>query len=478
MVIPVSQATSRKEGYRFHPISKTEEFFQQTYPEFLTARELSEQEDKEIQSQLFSSLRKEPTLYDSREGICLRCRISHEIFKACKINYRRYGNNPRKPFVLDSLLLLFLTDNGQPFPSNYLEQKYRKEFFHGIQVLHECIVKGKNSLGLAVNMILQSPIMEKFLLEHEIYPYSDWSILNNHSQGQLERVLQELYLLPVPDINRACLLLESYHFVYTEDRRRRGLYTPCVPPTDEQLERMIDYLWQTHQFKLDSKKLIKELKAIAKRLREAIIIRKGGNPDGVSLDVDDDERGFLHEKIPDPNTIYDSFEADRQEEWENLNEVLIESLDRAIQQKVAEGVKSFSSRIADLAPKFKEAIQLRVCQNLSQVLASRDLGIYQVRFTRYLEPRIKSLRQQCKVQVAEDLIKLIRGNDLVDAPQKLEEFEKLISLVETCLEENKVFLSDKDFLGDSRTSSQNTPSLFIERLCYHLNHSGCCTVNK
>ena len=108
---------------------------------------------------------------------------------------------------------------------------------------------------------------------------SDWAILNDTKPKQLERILSEFHHLSEAKIERACLLLESYHCVYRRDRleyRRNQLDSarskkelkPCSVPTEAQLHEIALRVNAKGNLRLSIQEVIHQLRYIAQCLRE------------------------------------------------------------------------------------------------------------------------------------------------------------------------------------------------------------------
>lgn len=108
---------------------------------------------------------------------------------------------------------------------------------------------------------------------------SDWAILNDTKPKQLERILSEFHHLNEAKIERACLLLESYHCVYRRDRleyrrnqldsaRSRKERKPCSPPTAAQLNEIALRVNAKGDLRLSAQEVIHQLRDIAECLRE------------------------------------------------------------------------------------------------------------------------------------------------------------------------------------------------------------------
>lgn len=119
---------------------------------------------------------------------------------------------------------------------------------------------------------------------------SDWAILNDTKPKQLERILSEFHHLSQAEIDRACLLLESYHCVYRRDRleQRRNQLTsarsrkelkPCSPPTPAQLYEIALRVNGKGDLTLATQEVIYQLQDIAQQLREYCFSVKPGKAD-------------------------------------------------------------------------------------------------------------------------------------------------------------------------------------------------------
>ena len=107
---------------------------------------------------------------------------------------------------------------------------------------------------------------------------SDWAILNDAKPKQLARILSTFHPFDEAEINRACILLESYHTVYRRDRfaqRRNQLGSgqsnqkqPCLPPTATQLHEIAQRVNAKAGLKLGTEQINTQLRHLANRLRQ------------------------------------------------------------------------------------------------------------------------------------------------------------------------------------------------------------------
>ena len=119
-----------------------------------------------------------------------------------------------------------------------------------------------------------------------MYFVSDWAILNDTKSKQLERILSQFHQLRASEVERACILLESYHAVYRRDRleqRRKQLtfgqptsQKSCLPPTVAQLQEIAQRMNTKAALNVGTEEVIAQLQWLAERLRRySLCVRAG-----------------------------------------------------------------------------------------------------------------------------------------------------------------------------------------------------------
>lgn len=488
--IVMIDASDSGKDYKVEKVSSLKQYLDEKFTNLECNSDISSQQDREIQNQLVDSLSSSKDSKDSLidilnnsvEGIYLRCYTSHFILQACKQRFERFKLG-KQGLKLHELLAIVLDDDGKALPSVVPKERFIPYSF---QILQEYIKRkeeGKLIHGLDKWVLIktkQNDAVEKFLLERGVCTDSYWGILNATKYPKLEKVFREFHVfspsaiqhLSESEIQRARLILQIFHEVYRGDRQKNSQYGRCQPPTETQLQRMIDDLWTTHQIQITPQKLMDELKAIASRLRDYRLCCHNSILKCKSLDVLDS-----YESIPDPKTINDLEQIDYQQRESDKNELqsllsneLIQCLDQAIDQGFCDVSKSLSSKCQHLEKHIKPAFYLLYCEGMSQSKTASRLEIQQSQVSRQIKPLATKLFQQVKQRTNEDLLKRIldkaKSLNVVDNPESLDYLDNLKNELKVFLE-NKIFPQIEETIGNSRTRQMN--SLYFERLSIYLN---------
>jgi hypothetical protein len=147
----------------------------------------------------------------------------------------------------------------------------------------------KSSLTTWTNKrVKQHHTLNQFLLECGVYLISDWAILNDTKNQQLQRILTEFYSLTPSEILPAQQLLESYHAVYRQDRlqqRTQGKRGKCTIPTTQQLEKIATLFQSKSGKSFSSETVMTQLQKLAAQLRQYRIHVRGGRFPAESADA-------------------------------------------------------------------------------------------------------------------------------------------------------------------------------------------------
>ncbi|MEM6402146.1 MAG: hypothetical protein AAF757_18255 [Cyanobacteria bacterium P01_D01_bin.116] len=468
-------------GYEIKKVERAQKYLDENFTHLNRHSYISNQQDKEIQDLLLKSLSIEESSQDlfidilnnSTEGTCLRCYISHFILLACQERFKRFSLGGQR-FQLHELLPIVLNDDGKSLRSVGVKERFIPYSF---QILQEYIKrKPRTSLDKWVSMkTKQSDAIERFLLELGICTDSDWAILNATKLTQLEKVFREFHLfspnaiqhLSEPEIQRGRAILQSFHEIYRGDRQKNRQYGRCEPPTENQLQRMIEYLWATYQIKITPPRLINEIKAIANRLRDYRLCEF--QPPQIKIPDSDNGRNF-YEEIPDTNSFHKFKSEDEEDLQLLLSEELIPYLDKAIDKGFHDVINCLSSRCSNLADYIKPIFYFMVCRGMTQKeTVKRVKSITQSQISRQIKPLFPKHPQQVKSRIQEQLLHLIlnkvRRWRIVENPEQLDYFNNLSSQIEVFVDQ-EIFSSIEKEKQDGKNSHVN--SLYFERLCVYL----------
>ena len=289
----------------------------------------------QLSTELQTSIRK--ATISAQAGLCLRCYISSPILEACqKIDSLFAGN---KAFSYHDLLSFVLNDDGKKLILVDEENKTQVAVEAGqietltfnlfsVDVLQSYRSGTRNSMSLESWTFLrvkQQPELKNFLSEFGFQSFSDWTLLNRIQVNQRERLTE-----------RDRRIVDVFHRVYRRDRRKRGKFSRCTSPTDDQLSRMNALLAKTGEDFADLRELLSAIKQIAQQLR-TFDIWQAREP----LEVKDVETGDYKIRRDLPAVIVDAETLEEQE--------LIAFLDREGRRSLAFAVEqSVQARLAKL----------------------------------------------------------------------------------------------------------------------------------
>ena len=304
----------------------------------------------------------------------------------------------------------------------------------------------KNLAGWAYTRTRQNDKLKKYLLECGIYYATDWSILNGMKIRQLKEVLEKQFT--PTEIQKYCHILDIYHKVYREDRRRVGANNKCHPPNQNQQQRMIDDLQATYQLTYSGKKLLKELQAIAKICR-----------DDKTSNLENRYKPYLDDLTENSDAAEDD------QDWLWLKEKVIIFLDQAIPEQFELMIKEFRKHKCASLPLIR-AFRLQLCEGMNQSQAASQLGITQSQISRQINRNYCKLSEGVMEQVKNQIVQYLlsrRTDSDQENRHSTDVIENIIAAVKEYLNKS-VFTVDK--IGDARTRKTN--DLYLERLCIYL----------
>lgn len=293
--------------------------------------QLSDEEEKNIQSQLFSlffvkfddvyqvllshSFWKggfivlpwlviflyKKVLFGGIAGLCLRCYVSYPISRACETLTHQFGASYGVEY--DEISSIVLTDYAQSlifvdkntqtlFQLNcdYSIEKISYVYFT-LEVLNNYDPNRQGLENWAYFMTRRAPELKNYL--HQAYGLilqTPWAILNRASSKQLQQLSEE----------KRCLV-QAFHDVYRRDRRKRGCRGRCQDPSPEQLLEMSSLLKTRIGIVITVESLPEELKGIADSLRKPEVVTEPAPPASLTssaeLEQGWDLQDFLHSHL-------------------------------------------------------------------------------------------------------------------------------------------------------------------------------------
>ncbi len=445
-------ATSQR---KVEEVASAQEFFRQQFPAFCQPVEVP---DAQIQTQLLAWLqRSEP----SREAtishlaeLCLRCFISSQIEQTCIQLETLFGSShsfTRQdlfPFVLNDLVL------EKPRPSAYRPL--------ATEILQTFDPRRGNLATWTARLVKHHRELNTFLLERGVYLVSDWAILNDTTAKQLRRILSDFHQLTPTEIERASLLLASYHAVYRRDRLSQSTSRgKCPPPNPDQLSQMVHLCRSQTTLEFSAESLLAQLQDLAERLRQYRIYVRGGSLPADSLQDPKVNAQASHLQAPADG----STEDEQSQFLRRYHQEFVHCLDQSVAQVIQAQWATLQGRSLQSAQDFIAALKLFHCQGKSMGEIAQQVGLkaqYQV--TRLL--KLKSLR----ADIRQHMLAALRERILAMAvnytsPDQLQSLDRQ---VEAALEEQIEGIIQSAEAEASVARNRPLASLFAQRLCRHL----------
>jgi len=380
---------------------------------------------------------------------CLLCFISWEIEQVCLQLTAAFGTD--HGFSVHDLFPHVLDDDGKLKPVDNYQCVSR-------QVL-ESWNPEKSSLTTWTNIrVKQYHILNQFLLERGVYLVSDWAILNDTKNQQLQRILTEFYSFAPSQILLAQQLLECYHAIYRQDRlqqRALGRRGKCTIPTTQQLEQIASLFRGKTGKGFSSEMVMSQLQEIAAQLRRYRIHVRGGPLPAESMDVSDRQL----EDIKD-------HQNEEVEFLELYQSQFLACLEKALAVVTQSRVNILEKKKGEQAKKFLLGLQLFHCQNLSMTEIASKLGLRaQDAVTRLL--KLKDFR----TDVRRELLSMLGDRILELAksyahPDKLYTLEQQIKIVLD--EQIDQIIKEAEIQAQTAKINPQPTSLFNQKLCHYL----------
>ncbi|MGK7886444.1 MAG: hypothetical protein AB4057_17695 [Crocosphaera sp.] len=398
-----------------------------------------------------------------KAGLCLRCYISEYIVSACKKRARLFSS---QGVSYQSLLAFVLDDDGQSLIIVDTEGKKQLEIIENETVIDkengiftvEILSSYKHSLekksslrSWTYSQTNQNKKIVEFLSEFGFINSTDWALLNRIKKYQLQQLTeQEQSIITV------------YREVYKRDRRKgkHTLRSKCQPPSDEQLQEMIDKLNIKTIKEPDI--LLNQLKLIAQQYRQT----------SVSLD-----RTFLDQES-DINSLevpYYDVPIEEKEELDisqTINNNLVKILQGSIKKSVDKRIKELqkSKSYSPYAAQYKTFLKAFYQEEKSQNQMAKEIGIRQEKLNRIMS--FKQLFQQVRKQTVDDLLnlilKLIKEKNIVSEPINNDYLINLTEHIEKFVDQ-KIFIEAKAEMMNSKNRTMN--SFYAKTFIDYLNQN-------
>lgn len=424
-------------GYEYCFLPNALDFLRQIFSHLFNSQK------KEIQTTLNSYFKTESSSVAAIDralaGLCLRCYVSSPILKACQqidslfAGDKRFNYKDLLPFVLNddgkTLILLdeknktqlILTAKGKTLVTQY-------QFFT-VEVLRTYRFNSKTSMSLdnwAYLQTKQNRELKNFLSEFGFQHLSDWALLNRARALQLKSLS-----------NRSCHLVKVFHLVYRRDRikqQQRGV-GKCPDPNEAQLQEMLVYLQKQDVIIKTTTELLKELKQIAKELRQYDIWSYRE-----SLEIYDPDTGNYKLRQDLPHNSLNELDLEEREVLEFLQNSLLLALKVAIEQEICTRITKLkkSPKYASFAQKFISGLQLYYCQGLSLSEIASQLGMTSWdRARRVLNPGdlLSKVRTVTVHKLLDKILNLIESKGLVKILSEPDYLKTLLKVIEAFVDE-------------------------------------------
>ncbi|MCU0548383.1 MAG: hypothetical protein MUC48_03460 [Leptolyngbya sp. Prado105] len=312
------------------------------------------QDPRQIQTQLLAL-----SQTSAIAQLCLRCYVSYQILSTCIRLVQQFGN--RYGFTLSDILPYVLDDRGDARFSETVACRILKTFQPDRGSLNAWIVR----------LVRQHPELTKFLAQQGLLLISDWALLNDTTETQLQRILSEVYSLSPFEISQAIALLRAYHAVGCHKHRGR-----CIPPSITQLDQIRQYLASD----LAPDTILSRLQHLAHQVRQYRIQRRQGSIHPCSIDVLLIKSELAPEEEPELQFL------------RRYQQALETELDQAIREVVETRIQRDS--------RFLFALRGLYCDQLTTTAIAQQLGLSgQDRVVRLLQlPRLRSQIQHQLIQ--------------------------------------------------------------------------------
>jgi hypothetical protein len=463
-------------GCKTEEIQEAKAFFLKQFPEFTSGQDVPE---LVIQRKLLQKVRGEKPHADPSQStlgqLCLRCFISKQIEQACIQIEAKFGSN--HGFTRYDLFPFVLTDviektharrdsRASGYPSTYATL--------ATEIL-QTFDPERGSLATWTNrLVKQHRELKAFLLERGVYLVSDWAILNDTTPEQLSRIFSEFHHLTVEEIQHASILLETYHAIYRRDRLaspETGSKGQCRLPTTEQLQQIAQRFYSKTKLMRSAEDVMERLQELAERLRQyRLYIRRGLLP---TESLDDTNLNFqVNEQLGNNSSDSEDLEKLQNEFLEVYRQQLIDCLDQATKQVIADRLTYLQRKKSDKSQQFITALHLFHCQGKAMGEIAPLVGLQaQYQVSRLL--KLKQLRTDIQHKMLKCLLVCI-----VEQVKTLADSERLSAFnqqqVEVALDEEIAKIIQESEIEAEINSNRNSPlkSLFSRRICRFMERQG------
>ena len=404
-------------------ISLAKKLFQQQFPNLIDRESIS---DLAVQCDLIALKDIDREVAGVWAERCLRCFISHQIRQVCIQLEMQFGRE--HGFTRSDLFIYTLNDTVENFRDSIATEEASKSQYQplAVNILETFDPQKANLSTWTTRLVKQNRELQRFLLEQGVYLISNWAILNDTNLKQVSRILSEFHNLTPTEIERACLLLKSYHGVYRQDRlkNRQTKGGKCQTPSLEQLERIASLINHKANLALTAEQTLSQLEKLAGLLREYRIYVRGGrlkykqSLDNSEINTEGLQASLVSNESEDDSDHNDSLKFYQQQ--------FQQSLDHSIKHVISTRLSKFKGKKAAKALQFLTALELFHCRGKSMSAIASMIGLQaQYQVTRLL--KLKELRADIRHQMLQLMRDWVLTQSNFEEPQLLKAREQEIA---------------------------------------------------
>ena len=463
---------------RLKPLPELMVFFQSLFPNFDQGDLLTLEQEKIIQIKLFEMASSKTVSNDIQNRslalLCLRCRVSHWIPRACQTKVIKHlcSKHLDYPQVLSLLLnddgrtlvilddnsqVLRLLDNGKQIP---IMRTYDE--FLTIRILSTYRWQTQTSKSLKSWLYLLLPQYLKSVIKDylptEILNYkSDWAILCEELSSRHRENLSA----------RNCILVEIFQNIYRQDklRNKHAGGNSYHPPCDDQLRKMMTQLVE-HKIKFSNpSELLLELRQLATQIRAMETTKI------IPLEIQNLDTKQWNELPELPFLDLDSVNIEETE----LLDFIVNQLSETLSSAISEGISFHISELMKMrqgnlfAPQLIPYLKFFYFQGLSQEEIAIKLGMKgKTQVSRRFKPNklFEFVKKRTLFLMEKSILQKAYEKGLTTLPPKPEYLKEVHYLCKVLADE-KIFLEAYKERFNSKTRSRD--SLYAQQIRLYLN---------
>ncbi|MEB3293589.1 MAG: hypothetical protein VKJ24_10545, partial [Synechococcales bacterium] len=258
-------------------------------------------------------------------------------------------------------------------------------------------------------------------------------------------------------VQQNCHLLEAYRAVYLPSRMRVRSHR-CHPPTPEQLEQIREYLSQ-RMGKPASPNILLHLEALAHKLRQYRIYRRGGKVNVQS--IDQAELPYkIERRLRQPTDEAESYQTDFLRQY---RQQFLAALDRALAQVIQTRYRKI--RPEERADRYLAGLKLVYCQQMPMAAIARRFGM-RAQDSVVILLKLSALRTDVRHQMLGILKQQVQ--ELAQAFMGMSQLEALSDRIEQVLDEQLTQFMEAEDKHFRKPKAYLERSLLADRICAYL----------